>query len=141
MVDTPHMASLLSAAGPAVLRAIGDDRQLPAIGAAGWYAEQLERHGGAELTTVYRQRDTEDMRDFTDLGAGRVEDAVRSLHARGRINVLDEYRYRPAAIVDLYLQARMRGRGAGDVAIVVDGSNHVLDDLNRRIQRERIVMG
>ena len=141
MVDTPHMASLLSAAGPAVLRAIGDDRRLPAIGAAGWYAEQLERHGGAELTTVYRQRDTEDMRDFTDLGAGRVEDAVRSLHARGRINVLDEYRYRPAAIVDLYLQARMRGRGAGDVAIVVDGANHVLDDLNRRIQRERIVMG
>ena len=34
----------------------------------------------------------------------------------------------------------MRGRGAGDVVVVVDGSNHVLDDLNRRIQRERLVM-
>ena len=96
--------------------------------------------GGAELTTVYRQRNTEDMRDFTDLGAGKVEEAVRSLHARDRIYVLDEYRHRAAAIVDLYLEERMRGRGAGDIGIVVDGSNHVLDDLNRRIQRERIVM-
>jgi hypothetical protein len=88
---------------------------------------------------VYRQRNTEDMRDFTDLGAGKVEEAVRCLHARDRIYVLDEYRHRAAAIVDLYLQERMRGRGAGDIGIVVDGPDHVLDDLNRRIQRERIV--
>jgi hypothetical protein len=140
MADTPHMAQLLRAVSPAVLRAIGDDRQLPAIGAAGWYAEQLERHGGAELTTVYRQRDTEDVRDFTDLGAGGVEEAVRSLDERDRIHVLDEYRQRAAAIIDLYLGERMRGRGPGGVGIVVDGSNHDLDDLNRRIQRERIVM-
>jgi len=63
-----------------------------------------------------------------------------SLHARHRIYVLDQYRHRAAAIVDLYLEERKRGRGAGDIGIVVDGSNHVLDDLNRRIQRERIVM-
>jgi hypothetical protein len=89
---------------------------------------------------VYRQRDTEDMRDFTDLGAGKVEEAVRSLHARDRIYVLDQYRHRAAAIIDLYLQERRRGRGAGDIGTIVDGSNHVLDDLNRRIQRERILM-
>ena len=89
---------------------------------------------------VYRQRDTEDMRDFTDLGAGKVEEAVRSLHARDRIYVLEEYRHRAAAIIDLYLQERRRGRGAGDIGTIVDGSNHVLDDLNRRIQRERILM-
>jgi hypothetical protein len=89
---------------------------------------------------VYRQRDTEDIRDFTDLGADKVEEAVRSLHARDRICVLDEDRHRAAAIVDLYLQERRRGRGAGDIGIIVDGPDHVLDDLNRRIQRERIVM-
>jgi hypothetical protein len=65
---------------------------------------------------------------------------VRSLHARDRICVLDEYRHRAAAIVELYLEERMRGRGAGDIGVVVDGPKHVLDDLNRRIQRERIVM-
>jgi len=57
------------------------------------------------------------MRDFTDLGAGKVEEAVRSLHARDRIYVLDQYRHRAAAIIDLYLQERRRGRaghrGAG----------------------------
>ena len=95
---------------------------------------------GPGSPTVYRQRNTEDMRDFTDLGAGKVEEAVRSLHARYRIYVLNEYRHRAAAIVGLYLQERRRGRGAGDIGIVVDGSNHVLDDLNRRIQQERIVM-
>ena len=141
MVDTPQMAKLLSAAGPAVIRAIGDDRQLPAIGAAGWYAEQLEQHPGAELTHVYRQRNADDVRDFTDLGAGKVEEAVRSLHERGRICVLDELGQRAPAIVDLYLQERMpRPRARTTSASCVDGSNHVLDDLNRRIQRERLVM-
>lgn len=79
------------------------------------------------------------MRDCTDLGAGQVQEAVRSLHARGRICVLEEYRHRAAAIVGLYLQERRRGRAVGDIGIVVDGPDHVLDDLNRRIQRERIV--
>ena len=104
----------------------------------------MSRHaswpGGAEVSTVQGQRDTEDMRDFTDLGASQVEEAVRSLHARDRIYVLEEYRHRAAAIAGLYLQERMRGRGAGDIGIVADGPDHVLDDLNRRIQRERIVM-
>ena len=121
MVDTPHMKMLLEAAGPAVIRAIGDDRQLPAIGPAGWYAEQLDRNGGPELTYVYRQRNADDVRDFTDLGAGRVEEAVRSLDARNRIIVVDERGQRAQAIVDLYLQERMRGRGARDVGVVVDG--------------------
>jgi AAA domain/TrwC relaxase len=140
MVDTHHMKLLLNAAGPAVIRAIGDDRQLPAIGAAGWYAEQLERHPGAELTHVYRQRNPDDVRDFIDLGAGRVEEAVRSLHARDRIHVLDDHRHRVAAIVDLYVQERTKGRGPRDVAVIVDGSNHVLDEVNRRVQRERLAM-
>jgi hypothetical protein len=140
MMDTPRMARLLAAAGLAVIRAIGDDRQLPAIGPAGWYAEQLDRHPGAELTHVYRQRNADDVRDLTDLGAGKVEEAVRSLHDRDRVHAVEEYGQRAPAIVDLYLQERRRGRGAGDVAIIIDGSNHVLDDLNRRIQRERLVM-
>jgi hypothetical protein len=140
MVDTPHMKMLLEAAGPAVIRAIGDDRQLPAIGPGGWYAEQLDRNPGPELTYVYRQRNRDDVRDFTALGAGRVEEAVRSLDARHRITVVDERGQRAHAIVDLYRQERMRGRSAGDVVVAVDGSNHVLDDLNRRIQRERLVM-
>ena len=140
MVDTPRMATLLTAAGPAVIRTVGDDRQLAPIGPGGWYAEQLARHPGTELTHVYRQRDPDDVRDFTDLGAGKVEEAVRSLDDRCRIIVLDELGQRAHAIVDLYLQERQRGRGAHDVGVVLDGSNHVLDDVNRRIQRERLVM-
>ncbi len=139
-VDTPHMKLLLDAAGPAVIRAIGDDRQLPAIGPAGWYAEQLAQHPGAELTHVYRQRSADDVRDYTDLGAGKVEEAVRSLDARGRVHVVDSFGDRAPAIVDLYRQERRRGRDAGDVTVIVDSSNHALDDLNRRIQRERLVM-
>jgi hypothetical protein len=123
-----------------VIRAIGDDRQLPAIGPAGWYAEQLAEHPGTELTHVYRQRNPDDVRDFTDLGAGKVEQAVRSLDERQRIYVVEEYGQRAHVIVDLYLQERMRGRSAHDVRVIVDGSNHVLDDLNRRIQHERLVM-
>ena len=140
MVDTPRMATLLSAAGPAVIRTVGDDRQLAPIGPGGWYGEQLARHPGTELTHVYRQRNPDDVRDFTDLGAGRVEEAVRSLDDRGRIIVLEELGQRAHAIVDLYLQERQRGRNARDVGVVLDGSNHVLDDVNRRIQRERLVM-
>ena len=89
---------------------------------------------------MYRQRDPDDVRDFTDLGAGKVEEAVRSLDDRSRIIVVEELGQRAHAIVDLYLQERQRGRGARDVGVVLDGSNHVLDDVNRRIQRERLVM-
>jgi hypothetical protein len=39
---------------------------------------------------VYRQRNPDHVRDFTDLGAGKVEEAVRSLDDRGRIVVVDE---------------------------------------------------
>ena len=140
MVDTPRMATLLATAGPAVIRTVGDDRQLAPIGPGGWYPEQLARHPGTELTHVYRQRDPDDVRDFTDLGAGKVEEAVRSLDDRSRIIVVEELGQRAHAIVDLYLQERQRGRGARDVGVVLDGSNHVLDDVNRRIQRERLVM-
>ena len=140
MVDTPRMATLLEAAGPAVIRTVGDDRQLSPIGPGGWYPEQLARHPGTELTHVYRQRNPDDVRDFTDLGAGKVEEAVRSLDDRGRIIVLEEFGQRAHAIVDLYRQERQRGRGAHDVGVVLDGSNNVLDDVNRRIQRERLVM-
>ena len=140
MVDTRRMQWLLEAAGPAVIRTVGDDRQLAPIGPGGWYAEQLARHPGTELTHVYRQRNPDDVRDFTDLGAGKVEEAVRSLDDRNRILVLEEFGQRAHAIVDLYRQERGRGRGARDVGVVLDGSNHVLDDVNRRLQRERLVM-
>ena len=132
MVDTRRMQWLLEAAGPAVIRTVGDDRQLAPIGPGGWYGEQLARHPGTELTHVYRQRNPDDVRDFTDLGAGKVEEAVRSLGNRNRILVLEEFGQRAHAIVDLYRQERGRGRGARDVGVVLDGSNHVLDDVNRR---------
>ena len=140
MVDTPRMATLLDAAGPAVIRTVGDDRQLSPIGPGGWYPEQLARHPGTELTHVYRQRDPDDVRDFTALGAGKVPEAVRSLYDRGRIIVLEEFGQRAHGIVDLYREERQRGRGAHDVGVVLDGSNKVVDDINRRIQRERLVM-
>lgn len=89
---------------------------------------------------MYRQRDPDDVRDFTNLGAGKVEEAVRSLDARNRIILLEEFGQRAHAIVDLYRQERGRGRGARDVGVVLDGSNHVLDDVNRRLQRERLLM-
>ena len=140
MVDTPRMATLLTAAGPAVIRTVGDDRQLAPIGPGGWYPEQLARHPGTELTHVYRQRDPRRRPGLHRSRRGKVEEAVRSLDDRSRIIVLDEFGQRAHAIVDLYLQERQRGRGAHDVGVVLDGSNHVLDDVNRRIQRERLVM-
>ena len=140
MVDTPRMRKLFETAGPAVIRAIGDDRQLTPIGPAGWYADQLERHGGTELTRVHRQRDAADARDFTDLGAGKVEQAIRALDERGRIYQLDDAAQRARAAVHLYRAERERGRSATDVIVAVDGSNHQVDELNRRIQRERLDM-
>jgi hypothetical protein len=141
MVDTPRMRKLFETAGPAVIRAVGDDRQLTPIGPAGWYTDQLERHSGTELARVHRQRDAADARDFTDLGAGKVEQAIRALDERGRIYQLDDAAQRARAVVHLYREERARGRSATDVIVAVDESNHQVDELNRRIQRERLDMG
>jgi len=61
MVDTPRMHRLLQAAGPAIIRTIGDPEQAQPVGPGGWHAQVDQAIGGhAELTRVVRQRDPQD---------------------------------------------------------------------------------
>src|SRR6266545_2056521 len=86
MVDTHRMHRLLQAAGPAIIRTLGDPEQAQAVGAAGWHAQVDQAIGGhAELATVVRQRDPADREVCRLIRQGHADQALANLHARGRV--------------------------------------------------------
>src|SRR6266508_5343132 len=48
MVDTPRMHQLLQAAGPAIIRTLGDPEQTQAVGPGGWHAQVDQVIGGQD---------------------------------------------------------------------------------------------
>jgi conjugative relaxase-like TrwC/TraI family protein len=140
MVDTPRMAALLEAAGPARVIAVGDPEQYQAIGAGGWWLEADRALGHAELREVLRQRNAEDRAALADLRAGRAADALANLNARGRVHVVP--RQADAVREMVYAWDVHRGEvGTAQVVMVTDASNQVIDGLNRAAQARRLDAG
>ena len=140
MVDTPRMAALLEAAGPARVIAVGDPEQYQAIGAGGWWLEADRALGHAELREVLRQRNAADRAALADLRAGRAADALANLQARGRVHVVP--RQADAVREMVHAWDVHRGEvGTAEVLMVTDSSNQVIDGLNRAAQARRLEAG
>jgi conjugative relaxase-like TrwC/TraI family protein len=141
MVDTHRMHRLLQAAGPVIIRTLGDPEQAQAVGAAGWHAQVDRAIGGhAELTTVVRQRDPEDREVCRLLRQGRAEQALANLNARGRVHLCTN----PSVAVKEVVYAWDRYRrhcGLDEVKIVTDTSNATIDTLNSLCQARRLRAG
>ena len=141
MVDTPRMAELLAAAGPVRYVCIGDPAQLQAIGAGGWYADQVARHRKIELTKVHRQRDQTDVEAFAALRSGDAAGAIASLASRGRVHIAGSLVERLGRVIADYIAHRDAGRSVSDVRIVLDGANTEIDTANRIFQQDRLRRG
>ncbi|WP_316173166.1 Ti-type conjugative transfer relaxase TraA, partial [Bradyrhizobium sp. SZCCHNRI2049] len=88
MVGTRQLERLLShaAAAGAKVVLVGDPQQLQAIEAGAAFRSIHERHGGAEIGTVRRQRE-DWQRDATrDLGTGEVGHALEAYRSRGMVH-------------------------------------------------------
>jgi conjugative relaxase-like TrwC/TraI family protein len=137
MVDTHRMYRLLQAAGPAIIRTLGDPEQAQAVGAAGWHAAVDRAIGGhAELTTVIRQRDPEDREVCRLLRSGQADQALANLNARGRVHLCTNPSVAVKEVVHAWDRYR-RQRGLDAVKIVTDTSNATIDTLNSLCQSRR----
>lgn len=136
MMDTSRMAQLLQAAGNARFVLVGDQAQLVPIGAGGWYGESIGAHGSVQLTTVHRQEDARDAADYILLRDGRGTEAVENLAERGRVHISSDAQARIGDALSAYQDFRNGGYSAGDVRIVLDSSNSLVDTCNRFIQND-----
>jgi conjugative relaxase-like TrwC/TraI family protein len=141
MVDNPRMADLLQAIGDARLICIGDDKQLQAIGAGGWYQDAVKWAGRTMLTNVHRQVHDEDRQALAALRHGHSAEAVASFDARGRIHIAPTNAERMGMVVADYIAARDDGKTVDDLRIVLDGANTQIDLANRIIQQDRLRRG
>jgi len=91
MVDTRDMAQLLERAqahGAKVI-AVGDDRQLPAVGIGGWFAPARELTDGMTLVDVRRQQAEHELAALRAYRAGAESQALAGYAAAGQILVTD----------------------------------------------------
>lgn len=137
LVDNFRMAKLLKVADRARIIAIGDDKQLTAIAASGWFRDALDRYGSTHLTKVHRHIDQRDTETYQLIREGRGAEAVESLRDRGRVHVAPDAGTRLQAVMADYRAVRGRGAQAHEIRQVVEGSNHDVDTLNRFVQYER----
>lgn len=138
MVDTPTLEALLRATSEAgsKLIAVGDGRQLPAIGPGGMF-DQLARHAPrAELGDVHRTPDPDERRAWRALRNGHPEQAMAHYLARGQLHLTDDRDQALEAAVTRYHQLATE-HGHEHVALMSDGSGHEIERMNARAQHLR----
>jgi conjugative relaxase-like TrwC/TraI family protein len=141
MVDTPRMYRLLQAAGPAIIRTLGDPEQAQPVGPGGWHQQADRVIGGhAELTHVIRQRDPDDRAVCQAIRQGNAAWALDNLHQRGRLHLAPDRSTAIKEIVHAWDQHR-RHHGLDQVKVVTDTDNHTIDTLNILCQARRLAAG
>ncbi len=137
MVDTHRMRRLLQAAGPAIIRTLGDPEQAQAVGAAGWHAQVDQVIGGhAQLTTVVRQKNPADREVCRLIREGHADQALANLDARGRVHLVPHASSAVKEVVHAW-DLHRKQRGLEGVKIVTDTSNQTIDTLNSLCQARR----
>lgn len=142
MADTRRLDALTDvvsrASGKLVM--IGDERQLPAIGAGGLFAELSQTAPTARLSEVRRTDDPEEQRAWADLRAGRSEDAMAHYQERGQLHFADTREDALEQAVQQWADLT-ETRDTRDVALMSDASNTEIDRMNARAQHLRAERG
>ena len=136
MTDDPDLARLLLAARTAGTKviAVGDDRQLGAVGPGGGLRALLDRHPErvSLLEDNVRQRDPAERAALAHLRDGDVDGAVSWYRANNRI-VTEPTR---ARVLDTMVDAWAADVSAGKEAVLLAWRRDNVDDLNR-LARQR----
>jgi len=133
MVGTRQLAAVAdlveAASGKLIL--IGDNRQLPEIGAGGLFRALANRLPVAELTANVRQRQQWERDALTELRDGSVEQAIEAYRERGRL-IIGEARNDTIAraVADWYRHVVLAGDLNAGLLIAYD--NDTVTELNQR---------
>lgn len=88
MVGTRQLERVLSHAADAGAKVVlvGDPQQLQSIEAGAAFRSLVERHGGAEISEVRRQRADWQRNATRDLATGRISDAIQAYDKNGMVH-------------------------------------------------------
>ncbi len=138
MGDTARLAPLVAAVDErgGRLVAIGDHRQLPAIGPGGMFVHAAERVPTAQLAEVRRTQDPATREAWRELREGDPAAAMAHFYARGDLRFADTREQAVEHAAHRYDELA-RTHGHECVALMSDASNVEIDTLNLRVQALR----
>jgi conjugative relaxase-like TrwC/TraI family protein len=142
MGDTARLAPLVAAVDErgGRLVAIGDHRQLPAIGPGGMFEHAAGTVPRAELAEVRRTEDPETREAWRELREGDPVAAMAHYAARGELHFAETRTHAIEAAARQYDELA-REHGHERVALMSDASNVEIDTLNLRVQALRAERG
>lgn len=145
MSQTRQIAPLLTRAAErgAKVVAIGDDVQLAAVGAGGWFRYLTEHQDAAvlELTEVHRQRDPVERDRLNQLHRGDVAGWTRWADQHDRIEIQPTVQDAYTVAVGRYEQALDAVDGDVDRLVVMAPENTHRRELNEQLRRVVIDRG
>jgi conjugative relaxase-like TrwC/TraI family protein len=138
MGDTARLAPLVAAVDErgGRLVAIGDHRQLPAIGPGGMFEHAAEQVPTAQLAEVRRTQDPATREAWRELREGDPAKAMAHFHARGDLHFADTREQAVERAAQRYDELAQQ-HGHEHVALMSDASNVEIDTLNLRVQQLR----
>lgn len=138
MVSTRDLHDLLSVAAKVGTKVVlvGDEKQLPAIGAGGGFSAISQMRESPRLTENLRQRDEVDLSIADHLAAGDVDGAVDEALVNGRIEVLETADATEAKLVEDWIAAC-----DPEGSLVLAATNREVDRLNKALQNARVKLG
>ena len=137
MVGTRQLERVLSHAAEAGAKVVlvGDPQQLQAIEAGAAFRSIHDRHGGAEIGEVRRQRE-DWQRDATrDLATGRTDNAIRAYERNGAIHAAETREQARGELIDRW--DRERQVSPDSSRIILTHTNAEVRELNEAA-RERM---
>ncbi|WP_298970154.1 Ti-type conjugative transfer relaxase TraA [uncultured Roseobacter sp.] len=138
MVGTRQLERVLSHAADAGAKVVlvGDPQQLQSIEAGAAFRSLHERHGGAEIGEVRRQR-TDWQRDATrDLATGRTGAAIQAYEAQGMVHSAETREQARADLIDRWDRDRQAAPDQSRVILThTNAEVYALNDLARERKR------
>jgi len=142
MADTRRLSTLteMTAQGGSKLVLVGDQAQLPSIGAGGMFATLKEAVPSAELTEVHRATHEWEREAWQHVRAGEAEHALASYQAHERLHISDTREEAAERMVSDWDRARHEHPEERTV-MLTDASNVELDRINALAQECRARAG
>jgi ATP-dependent exoDNAse (exonuclease V) alpha subunit len=142
MADTRRLAAVteLAERNHSKMLLVGDQQQLPSIGAGGMFAAVQQQAPTAQLSEVHRARQGWEREAWGRVREGEGARALAAYAARERLHVADTRERAARAMLDAWDRARSE-RPEQQSVMLTDASNAEMDAINAAAQERRARAG
>jgi conjugative relaxase-like TrwC/TraI family protein len=142
MADTGRLAAVTELTGRtgSKLLLVGDQAQLPSIGAGGMFEELQKQVPTAQVSEVHRAREGWEREAWGQVREGQAPRALASYAAHDRLHISDTREQAAEQMVDAWERARAE-RPEQRTVMLTDASNAEMDWINALAQERRARAG